>query len=296
MDLLARIASCSTAVIVQLPPVYRSGSVPTVAAVSVAARPVAPVVVPTATTTAAAAVTTVNQPAAVVASTTATSAAVVPSQPTTSLGASLTSSPVQTASPVAESFADSTPLATNYAPFSTPIFGMPQSGSAAPASDATPPPTGKTTTSDTPPPPTEPTEPPTEADGAKSKSPQAPKVPKVNQVELTSDVTSPQAPGTTIALTAKAIGGVGPYQYQWRVMDSGTWSLPTEWTEFAVFTWTAETANPDLGIEVGVRSAGSVSEAPEARHAVRFVIKAVALAPAPTPPAAPAKRRGDEKP
>ena len=38
VDLLARTASCSTAVLVQLPPVYSSGSVPTFAAVSVARR------------------------------------------------------------------------------------------------------------------------------------------------------------------------------------------------------------------------------------------------------------------
>jgi hypothetical protein len=276
--------------------VYSSGSAQSFRAVSVAATSVASVVVPTATTTAAAAVTTkANQPVAALPSITGAAAAVVRSQPTTPLGASLTSSPVQQAAPIVEIPAESTPP-TNYAPFSTPIFGMPATEGAPPTSDGTPPPTGKTTTPDSPTPPTDPTEPPAEADGAKSKSSKAPKVSKVNLVELTSDVASPQAPGTTIALTAKAIGGVGPYQYQWRVMESGTWSLPTEWTEFATFTWTPETATPDLGIEVGVRSAGSVSEAPEARRTVRFVIKAVAPTPASTPPAAPAKRRGDEKP
>jgi hypothetical protein len=77
-------------------------------------------------------------------------------------------------------------------------------------------------------------------------------------------------------VTAEPTDGVGPYQYQWRVFDGRLWSLPTEWREFASFTWTPDAANVAPGIMVGVRSAGNQDETAEAHATIR-----VATAPAP---------------
>ena len=100
---------------------------------------------------------------------------------------------------------------------------------------------------------------------------------------LSSDAASPYVAGTTIAVTAEPTDGVGPYQYQWRVFDGRVWSLPTEWREFASFTWTPDTANAVPGIMVGVRSAGNQDDRPEANSALRFAVTPVPIV---SPPAA----------
>jgi hypothetical protein len=64
------------------------------------------------------------------------------------------------------------------------------------------------------------------------------KVHKVDLAESATDIMLPRMAGTTITVTARPIGGVGPYQYQWRLFEGRAWSLPTEWSESATFTWT----------------------------------------------------------
>jgi hypothetical protein len=100
---------------------------------------------------------------------------------------------------------------------------------------------------------------------------------RVRKLELMSTVASPYVTGTTIAVTAEPTDGVGPYQYQWRVFDGRMWSVPTDWSEFASFTWTPDTANAVPGIMVGVRSAGSHDDTPEAQSSIRLVVTPVRI-------------------
>ena len=211
-------------------------------------------------------------------------------QPFTRVGASLafpTAAATATVSTSADVFTPQVPSTS----FATPMFTIPAMDGGTPTTDGTPPVT-KTTTAPSAVAPSEPIDAATPDDAPKARDPKAPKdakPSKVERVELTSDVTSPPVAGTTIRVTAKPSGGVAPYQYQWRVMDGGTWSLPTEWSETATFTWTPATATADLGIRVGVKSASSLDDTPDAQSTVRFVIKAVGSVATPaasTPPAA----------
>jgi peptidase C25-like protein len=165
-------------------------------------------------------------------------------------------------------------VSATYAPLTTEMFAILGMSGAA-RSDVPQPPLA-TTASESPW--SEPVEPPSRTQGAMRKGP------AIDHVELTSDAASPGIAGTTITVTAKATGGVGPHQYQWSVFDGLTWSLPTAWTEIATFMWTPAAAIADLGIKVGVRSTGNSDETPEAHGTIRFVI-VNAAAPAQAPAA-----------
>jgi hypothetical protein len=210
-------------------------------------------------------------------------------QPFTRVGASLAFPTGPAAATVPMSADVFTPQVPSTS-FATPMFTIPAMDGGAPTTDGTPPVTRTTTA---PPPATsEPIDTATPGDAPTARDPKAPKdakASKVERVELTSDVTAPPVAGTTIRVTATPSGGVAPYQYQWRVMDGGTWSLPTDWSETATFTWTPATATADLGIRVGVKSASSLDDTPDAQSTVRFVIKAVGSVATPaasTPPVA----------
>ena len=74
---------------------------------------------------------------------------------------------------------------------------------------------------------------------------------------LTSSKSSPQPAGTTIVFTAQAIGGVGPYEYQWWTFEDQHWTAVGRWGTSPTMTWSRNTADPKYQVQVRVRSAGS---------------------------------------
>ena len=54
---------------------------------------------------------------------------------------------------------------------------------------------------------------------------------------LTSNLTSPQAEGTSITFTVAARGGRAPYQFKWLVFDGSSWTVVRNWSSAATHTW-----------------------------------------------------------
>jgi len=94
----------------------------------------------------------------------------------------------------------------------------------------------------------------------------------VSAVTLTSNKPSPQPVGTSIVFTAQAVGGVGPYQYQWLTFEGQKWTVVSDWGTSSALTWSRNTADPKYQIQVRVRSAGSTSANGEATAAMPFVL------------------------
>ena len=80
---------------------------------------------------------------------------------------------------------------------------------------------------------------------------------------LSANVASPQMVGTSINLTAAAVGGVAPYQYKWLISDGTSWTVGQQWSPSSTFTWTPSVANANYSIGVWVRSATNTTDAPD---------------------------------
>ena len=80
-------------------------------------------------------------------------------------------------------------------------------------------------------------------------------LPSVTAATLTPNLSSPRPAGTTIRWQASAIGGQGPYQYQWVVFDGSTWVNVTSWTTSSTFDWTPPGPGDSYRVAVRVRSA-----------------------------------------
>lgn len=78
---------------------------------------------------------------------------------------------------------------------------------------------------------------------------------------LTSNVTLPAAPGTSITWTAAASGGTaGPLQYQFWRYSGGRWTMVQDYSASTTYPWTPTTADiGDHAIQVWVRSAGTTA-------------------------------------
>jgi hypothetical protein len=94
----------------------------------------------------------------------------------------------------------------------------------------------------------------------------------VTEVTLTADRTAPQLPGTSITLTAAAIGGVAPHQFKWWVYDGVAWTIAQNWSAVASFAWTPATANVNYLVYAWVRSAGNTGDMPEQMVGTPFAI------------------------
>jgi hypothetical protein len=93
--------------------------------------------------------------------------------------------------------------------------------------------------------------------------------PKPTSVVLTTNVTAPQAPGTTITVTANA--GAGAFQYKWFVNNNG-WSPVSGWVTSNTYQWTPTSANANYILGVWVRSATSTVDALEVSAEKPFAI------------------------
>lgn len=84
----------------------------------------------------------------------------------------------------------------------------------------------------------------------------------VTVTSFTSNLASPQRAGTTVTFTTTAAGGVGPYQYKFRVYNGSTWSVAQNWSASNLLRWTPTVAG-NYQVEVWVRGAASTADAPE---------------------------------
>lgn len=126
------------------------------------------------------------------------------------------------------------------------------------------------------PPPTTPPAPPTNGPPPSSS-------PKVSYLAITASKAPPQAPGTTVVLTASAIGGVAPHQYEWWLYDGIRWTEVRNWSTSNSYTWAPAIANTSYRLNVKVRSAGKTSEIEEAKAGIEFPISST-VPPSTAPP------------
>jgi hypothetical protein len=95
-------------------------------------------------------------------------------------------------------------------------------------------------------------------------------------VSITTDKTSPQAPGTTVAWTANATGSSTPH-YKFQLFDGATWSTVRDWSASNTYTWTPVLAGANYRVSVWARDASS-TDVYEATNEGYFAI----AAPTPT--------------
>ncbi len=89
---------------------------------------------------------------------------------------------------------------------------------------------------------------------------------------LTSNLASPQAPGTTVTFSAAAAGGTPPYQYKWWVFNGSTWTISQNWSTSATFAWRPTTANANYQVRVWVRNATTAADVADAAQVAPFAI------------------------
>lgn len=105
---------------------------------------------------------------------------------------------------------------------------------------------------------------------------------RATSVSITTNKTSPQAPGTTVIWTANATGSATPH-YKFQLFDGATWSTVRDWAATNTYTWTPSVAGANYRVSVWARDASS-GEVYEAANEGYFAIAGVAAAtPAPAP-------------
>jgi hypothetical protein len=91
-------------------------------------------------------------------------------------------------------------------------------------------------------------------------------------VTLTSNLTSPRLPGTTVVWSAAASGGEQPYQYQFLTWNGSAWTIARAWSTTSTFSWTPTVANANYFVAVHVRSAWNTGGDKETSTSRPFVI------------------------
>jgi hypothetical protein len=76
---------------------------------------------------------------------------------------------------------------------------------------------------------------------------------------LTTSLAAPQALGETIVFNATATGGVGGYEFQWRVLEGDSWKVVANWGSSSRFTWKPVRARSNYRVQVRVRNVGRSS-------------------------------------
>ncbi len=107
-------------------------------------------------------------------------------------------------------------------------------------------------------------------------------MPPVTSLTLAADRAAPQAPNTTITLTAAAGGGQAPYQYQWVLFNGTTWSDLTAWQSGNTYAWTPGVANASYQVAVRARSAWNSGTREMSRalpYAIMPLVTGLTLAP-----------------
>ena len=99
----------------------------------------------------------------------------------------------------------------------------------------------------------------------------------LSDVVLTADRSAPQPAGTTINLTATAIGGIGPHQFKWWQFDGTLWTVLADWSTTNTLAWTPNTANAAYRAGVWVRDAGNSVDAPQVATTIAFPISPMSV-------------------
>lgn len=143
-----------------------------------------------------------------------------------------------------------------------------------------PQPSGDEPVPTTPPPTTTPQPTPTPPPTTAPPPPTATPSTRVTAVTITPSRAAPQPPGSTIVLTATAVGGTVPLEYQWRLHNDVRWTSLTGWSAANTFSWTPTAANAKYKLSVGVRRPGQASE--DISVSIGYPISGSAAAPSPS--------------
>ncbi len=93
---------------------------------------------------------------------------------------------------------------------------------------------------------------------------------------LTTSAQAPQNVGTSIVVSATAVGGVPQYQYKWWLFNGASWVMLTDWVNSATYTWVPIQPGSGYRLGVWVRSASNTADQSDndaSNGSIPFVIR-----------------------
>ncbi|MBK9519304.1 MAG: hypothetical protein IPO09_18565 [Anaeromyxobacter sp.] len=81
-------------------------------------------------------------------------------------------------------------------------------------------------------------------------------------VTLTSDLPSPQVPGTAITFTAAGTGSTSPYSYRFWLFDGSAWNMVQDWSLVAIWTLPDTTVAGSYRVIAQVRTSSALRWTP----------------------------------